>query len=55
MSDFPSPFKRVYFDITHEQHAQMVENARAAKMSQRGYLAKLIQEATGKGGKKSKK
>jgi len=55
MSEQTSPFKRVYFDITHEQHEAMVQQARAAGLTQRAYLAKLIEDATSKGGKKLKK
>lgn len=53
MTDSNSPFKRVYFDITHEEHEAMKQRAREAGMTQRAYLAHLI--ANDKGGKRPAK
>lgn len=52
-TDYNSPFKRVYFDITHKEHELMKQRARETGMTQRAYLANLI--ANDKGGKKSTK
>lgn len=54
MTEYTSPFKRVYFDIPNDLHALMQERAKAAGMTNKLYLAKLI-ERDAKGGKKAKK
>lgn len=54
MTEFSSPFKRIYFDVPAEIHAAMVQKAKAAGMTQRDYLAKLI-ERDARGGKAQKK
>lgn len=53
MTESNSPFKRVYFDITNEEHEAMKKRARESGMTQRAYLANLI--ANDKGGKRQAK
>lgn len=52
--NYSSPFKRIYFDVPNEVHAAMVLKAKAAGLTQKEYLARLI-GSNPKGGKAGKK
>lgn len=54
MVEHSAPFKRIYFDIPSELHAIMQAKAKAAGMTNKDYLARLIERDT-KGGKAGKK
>ena len=51
---FSSPFKRIYFDVPVDVHDMLVRKAKAAGMTQKAYLARLI-DNDAKGGKPGKK
>lgn len=48
------PFKRIYCDIPNEIHAIMQRRSKESGLSNKNYLAKLIQEDAQKAGKSRK-